>query len=443
MRTRIDVEFVGDRDGTAAFTWGQRGIWDAMATNRQTWNLSYVVELADVRADVDSVVDAIGRLLVRHESLRTVVRVAEGSPLQVVVRSGSLPVLTVTSGAAEARDTAMTLRRELVEPPFDHGTELPVRINLVEVDGVVWHAVFVYSHVAVDFGAAQVIHEDLRHVLATGSFPGEAGLQPLDLARREASAGAAVTSRAVRYWTEQLRRIPPTTLSSSGPLHDPPVQEGVLMSTALRAAAKRVAARHGTTASTAVLAACAMILGRWTGHSVVALNMPVGNRFKEEHRRLTTNLVQHGLFVLDLPPGGTLDDIVPLAVKSAMRAYRYAYYDQTALDRARAEIDAERGEQINPLCCFQNLDNVFDEPDALDGLPDGDIAEKLVDSQFAWGVEDAPSRCHFCLKVGPWRGEDQAVRLTANTAYLPPDRIGGFLRELEGVLVSSAVPPRS
>lgn len=198
-RTRVDVEFVGARDGTAPLTWGQRGIWDAMARNRQTWNLSYVVELADVRADVGSVVDAMGRLPVRHESLRTLVRVVGGSPLQVVVRSGSLPVLTVTSGAGEARDTAMSLRHGLSEPPFDHDTELPVRINLVEVDGVVWYAVLAYYHVAIDFGAAQIVHEDLRHVLTTGAFPSEAGLQPLDLARREGSSGAAVTARAVRY----------------------------------------------------------------------------------------------------------------------------------------------------------------------------------------------------------------------------------------------------
>lgn len=167
------------------------------------------------------------------------------------------------------------------------------------------------------------------------------------------------------------------------------MQEGVLTSTALRAAAKRVAARHGTTASTVVLAATAMILGTWTGHSAIAMNMPVGNRFKAEHRRLTTNLVRHGLFVLDLPRGGTLDDIVPLAAQSALRAYRYAYYDQTALDRARARIDAERGTEINPLCCFRNIDNEFDEPDELDGLADVDISERLAGSQFAWQVEDA------------------------------------------------------
>lgn len=438
-RTDAEVTFRGTRSGEGPLTWGQHGIWIAMARNRRTWNLEFIVDVSDLRVNVPSIVEALGQLFARHESLRTLIRVVDGVPRQVVLAAGALRVPVVPSPDGESGDTAERLMGELVRPDFRPDVELPVRISLVVVRELVRHVVFVHYHGLFDRAAARIVHDDLRCWLATGSFPGEPGLQPLDLARREQSDGVAVSARAVRYWTDHLRRLPPGMWSPVGPAHEPRNQQAVLTSTALRAAAQRLATRYRNTPSTVLLAATAAVMGAWTGHRTVALNLHAGNRFRPEFRRYTSNLVQLGLFVLDLPTDGDFTEVLRRAVRSALLAYRYSYYDQLALERARAKVDAERGAEINPFACFNILDKGFDDADHLAGLSDQDIRARRTEATLERRVEPAPSRCPFCVKLGGLPGAEQPMVLSADTRYLPPDRMDRFLREVEDLVITSAV----
>jgi acyl-CoA synthetase (AMP-forming)/AMP-acid ligase II len=433
-RVRIDVTFTGSRAGEAPLTWGQSAIWTAMARNKQTWNLSFELDLCDARTDVPAVTAALRRLLARHEALRTVIRGTGDHPRQVLLNAGSLPVDVLSCADGEVAELTQRVVQEQTDRAFLHATELPLRATLIVVADLVRTAVLTYSHMAADYAAIQLVHQDLRSLLNSGAPAFEVGAQPLDIARDEHGPDAErVGARAARYWEKQLERLPTTMWTPVGPPREPRLQHAVLTSIALPAAARRIAARHRTTPSTVVLAASAMVTAVWNGHSVAALNLTSANRSRPRYRHAVANLVQLGLFVLDVPPGATLDEIMPAAAQASLRAHQYAYYDFTALSGVRERIDAERGAEVHPLACFNAEDRTFDEDfdqEEVDLSQDG--------STVTWRADVAQSRCHFCLRLGARFGGSRGISLTADTSRLPPERIEAFLRELESLVLAGS-----
>lgn len=432
-RVRREVPIAGSRGGEAPLSWGQAAIWAGMVRNGQTWNLTYVLDLPDLRVDVPAACAALAVLLERHEALRTVVRGTDAARCQVVLEAGSLPVEVLACGADKAVGLIRSLLDKQRDLAFAYATELPLRVTLVAVNAIVQHIVLTYCHLAVDYTAMRFVHDDLMNLLSTGVPAFETGAQPLDIVRYEQSAaGVRASARAVRFWGDQLERLPTTMWSPVGPPREPRLQHAVLTSPTLHSAARRIASRHRTTPSTVVLAAGMMVLGAWTGHSVVALNLMAANRSRPGYRQAVANLVQLGLIVVDLPAGATLDEVVPATARATLRAQQYAYYDYTELSGVRARIDAERGAEVNPLACFNAEDNSFDAS--------GEQEEERppAESTVTWRTDVAVSRCHFCLRLGERFGGSQGVSLTADSSRLPPERIEAYLRELEGLVSATA-----
>ncbi|GAA0390335.1 hypothetical protein Acor_47010 [Acrocarpospora corrugata] len=418
------ADFGGGRSGQAPLTWGQRGIWDAMARNPPGhFNIGRVLMVPRRGgAAVAEAARAVGLLAERHESLRTRVEVTGGEPRQVLSGSGRIPLTVV---AAESGADAASLLEKLTAGEFDLAGEWPLRVGLVTSRGRVRWVVLVLSHLAADGQATGILLRDLRRLLRQDELAGPPPAQPLDLALGQRDGGERRTRAAIAFWTGQYERVPPVMFT--------PVHPGRrrhrrvrLASEPLAAAARTVADRHQVSSTTVLLAATAVLVGARTGHGSVALSTIVGNRFAGELRGMVTTLDQLGLFALEL--GGGLDELVPRAWRAALAAYRHAYYDQPALDRALTRMGAERGAELNPYACFNDVRQAADRapasPDAksrLDWLPDPD------------GI-----RCRFCLLVLDAPDAGLVLQLTADTRCLTSEQIARFLPELENLVLAAA-----
>src|SRR5688572_3165563 len=93
------ADFRGDRAVSAPLTWGQYAIWKAivaLAPGDAVLNQQRLLTVPS-RAEcaVDDVAIAIGKLISRHESLRTRISDVGGEPRQEVMLSGRLPLTIV------------------------------------------------------------------------------------------------------------------------------------------------------------------------------------------------------------------------------------------------------------------------------------------------------------------------------------------------------------
>jgi hypothetical protein len=253
------------------------------------------------------------------------------------------------------------------------------------------------------------------------------------------------TERSARYWSAQYRRIPPTMFPLVGPAENPRRQQAALISPALEMAAEIIASDARVTTSAVLLAATCTMAGVWTGHQVSAMNALALNRVQPGHGGLVSNLIQLGLVVLDLQHELSFREIARQAWMSALDAYRYAYYDQTVINRVIEEASHERGVDVNPFCCFNDLrglgrlgHNSQAANSSAKARSEQAVRESLARTSLTWESGNVPwSRCRFCLQVVD-HGPASALVLIADTCYLPRASIEGFLLGIEELLVRAA-----
>ncbi|MDG4764531.1 condensation domain-containing protein [Solwaraspora sp. WMMD406] len=439
------AEFHGGRTETGPMTWAQQVMWRAAAlskTQHLFLNLRRVLPVPRrAVADVSSVVHAIGLLVSRHGALRTRVREIDAAACQETAAAGQLPVLLVDGagdGSGDGSEAARELIRTLGDAAFDHGREWPVRFALVVVDGRVRQIVVVFSHSTVDAYAVDVVLRDLRLILLRGELRTPAGWQSMDVARQQHGPDQWRSRRAVRYWTRQYARLSGTPLDEIGPELAPRLRRGVLVSSAVAISARMIAARHGVTVSTVLLAATTALAAGPAGRDLCGLFNMSHNRFRPEYATAVANLGQIGFCVLDVSDRPSFFALLPRIYQVALDGYLHAYYDTAAMRRSFEEIGHDYATAFLPYYYFNDVrlpgGNALD--DAVN-VPESAVRAATVGSTFRWTDGLDRSSWHLLTHVVD---EPDAVGLTlsVDTRFRTPDTVEPFLRELEALLVEAA-----
>ncbi|GAA4875685.1 condensation domain-containing protein [Kitasatospora terrestris] len=440
------LDFHGSRAATAPMTWGQRAIWKSIRWLDDEAHYFNIRRIADVPpgATVDQVVDGLTALVTRHEALRTFFREgADGGWTQEVTDRGSVPLEIVGAAPGGADELAERTADTLVRRTFRHDTEVPFRAALVLEDDRPARLVLVFSHLGVDFWGVRELLRELGDLLAGTTAP-EPDWQPVDQARYEAEGvGAARGAAAVAYWRKTLEKVP-ATLFPPAPAGDGGRPERFVRlgmdSPAAALAATALADRCRTSTGTVLLAATAAVLGAYTGHGTVPLQLIAVNRHDDRTRRLVAAMAENALFSLDVAEG-TFDQAVGRAFLAGMNAYRHAHYDPIAVDEVLDDARARSGDTLN-LGQFFNDKRLHDR---WEDLPDtggdparlADLAGKTrVFHVGSWERQDATFFVHTS-----YAPDTCLLYLMADTDLIPRPDIERLLRAFEALLVDSADAP--
>ncbi|MFJ2778783.1 condensation domain-containing protein [Kitasatospora sp. NPDC087315] len=437
---RLEVRFEGLAEETGPATWGQRTIWAPIswyAPDDHYFNIALPLELRRP-VEPEAFGASLRALLERHESLRTLYRLApDGSLEQRLHGRGMLPVRLVPAPAGEPVATALgrvaaqdrAVRFELL------GDGLPLRVSAVLVDGLVAGAVLTVAHIAADGTGAQVVRDDLRRLLVQarrrpGTLPPPPpGRRPREQAAYEAGPQAAARSNAaIGLWTRQLAGIPASLWpEEAGPGEAERWWEGELVCPRLDSASRVAAVRTGTSASAVVLAAVGVELGEHTGADAVPLKVIMGNRVSEAQRTAVGAFAQNGLVVLGT--SGDFDELAQRAWRSQMQTFRHGHYDPGALAAAVAEEGKRRGTELDLNALF----NDHREPDRPPGggaAPEQGDPDGLPAGRFGWRSRWARQDCKFFFGLAHRDGEALAT-LLVDTRYFPAAEVEPFLRAVE------------
>ncbi|WP_091194764.1 condensation domain-containing protein [Micromonospora narathiwatensis] len=441
------AEFHGGRAGTGPLSWGQRAMWrtvEEFASPAAYRVLSLPRTLAvSARADVavPRALGALGGLVARHESLRTRIRRRDGELHQEAAASGRLSVLVHAvprpADDPDGRTAAAELAERLGGSPFDHVTEWPLRVALVTVDDRVRQVVAVFSHSTVDFHAAETVLRDLRVLLLRGSLDTPPGLQSLDLAERERGVERRRSERAVEYWLRQFDGLTASLSDPVGPAPGPRYRRGSLVSPAVHQAARLVAARHGVSSSTALLAATAAVLSADPGQDTCGIVVMANNRFLPGYDRAVGTVNQIGLCRLDLADRPGFAELLPRARRAALDAYRHAYYDPAAFEQAFTDLGHDHRSVLAPFCYLNDIRLSHDVGTDAAGPDEAALRATVARGAFRWRepLDQFAWRCRVQALDAPGAVE---LVVTADTRYLPAERVEPFLRGVEALLVEAA-----
>lgn len=434
----VMVRFHGDRARVGPLTLGQLNIlqWlDRIDASSEAATIAWSLDIpAGTR--IDDVAAAVAVLLARHETLRT--HYVRGEPpTQHVRASGELALDVYTCPARDDTDVEGELTRRLRARPMDIAAGPPLRVGLAVASDRVLAGVVLFSHVAVDYRAVEIIGREFTGMLRDPSSRqvGEPRHQPVDQAELEQDPRfRRRTEAALRYWAAHVRRMPQClgartrTVDGGGPA----VLQ--LTSPAAAMALRHVAARTRMSRPTVVLAAVCAVLAEFGGHRSLIFPILSGNRFERGLSDFVGTLAQATLFSVDVDTDG-FDDLIMRTGKALLRANLNGLYDvyRQAADTDRVARDRGIHFVTEPLFNNVVVDSESDGP--LDPIADVSAARRRTTVRRQ-PAAPTPAVLRFDL----WRLDDfVTLRLwTGDTGRIPPETMDSLLTAVDRLLVTAA-----
>ncbi len=437
----VPVTFSGSRSGSGPVTLGQLNVllWAADQTifgavQCQTLNVA-------PGRSLDQVTRAIGRLVSRHESLRTLFAVGtSGEWAQQVTASGELLVEVHEAGGRLAATEALLKQR--LTAPFALDQEWPIRAAVITSGGAPAKVLLALTHAAADFASLGIIARDFRRLMSnsTSQAPEPPILHPLDQAELEMSPMAKSRAEAaVRYWETILRGTPQCMLAV--PAH-PPANSGsriaTLRSRAAALALARIADRTHASQSVVILAAVATLLGLRTVNDRCQITALCANRFARASRDYVGTIAQDALIDVGLT-AETFDGIIEATRTAALTAYYYSQYDAKSLWQMISRVGEDRGTEFHRDCVVNDLNGAAGQVQMghVGGLPEkGEAANALRDTRLVW-TDTEPRPLLFYFEVFGLTRHDVSLSVWADQSRLPAAEVEHFLFAVERLLVAA------
>ncbi|WP_156669618.1 non-ribosomal peptide synthetase, partial [Mycobacterium sp. E3339] len=277
-------------------SFAQSRLWflDQLQGPSAVYNMAAALRLSG-RLDADAFRAALGDVVARHESLRTVFVAAEGTPQQVV-----LPPEDADVGCDVVDATAWSPGRleEAVETvahyAFDLGTEIPLRAWLFNTAQAEHVLVAVLHHIAADGLSLAPLVRDLG-VAYAGRCAGQApdwaplAVQYADYTLWQRNQFGDLgdpdspIAGQLRFWEHHLAGMPERlVLPTDRPYPLVADHRGATVSVqwpaALQRRVREVGRAHNATSFMVVQAALAVLLSTLSGSSEVAVGFPIAGR---------------------------------------------------------------------------------------------------------------------------------------------------------------------
>ncbi|KOG49416.1 non-ribosomal peptide synthetase [Streptomyces decoyicus] len=274
-------------------SFAQRRLWflQQFEGPSATYNLPMLLRLTG-ELDVDALRAAIGDVVGRHESLRTVFPETDGSPFQqVLAADAAQPVFEVVKSAPESLEESL---RKAADHAFDLTTETPLRTWLFEVGPRSHVLLLLVHHVAADGGSLAPLSRDLSVAYTARCGGGAPQWEPLPvqyadytLWQREVLGDEddpdSLISEQVGFWQEALAGLPdqlelPTDRPRPAVAGYRGDSVGLSWGAGLHAGLVRLAREHQSSVFMVVQAALATLLTRLGAGTDIPIGSPIAGR---------------------------------------------------------------------------------------------------------------------------------------------------------------------
>ncbi|WP_333766773.1 amino acid adenylation domain-containing protein [Streptomyces sp. IBSBF 2435] len=388
-RTRPAVTAAALRPDPLPLSFAQQRMWflDQLEGPNSGYNLPLVLELhGDL--DTDALRAALGHVVERHETLRTVFPERDGVPCQSVLpAAAATPLLPVESTAPGALEAAVL---DAVREPFDVVTDPPLRARLLRSAPGHHLLVLVLHHIAADGWSlaplARHLGDAYRDVLA-GRKPEEpAGgvLQYADYTLWQhallADGGGehSVLREQLDHWHSALEGLPgvidlpldrprPAVTDPRGAVHAFVVPQD------LHSRLLRLARESGTSLFMVLQAAVSALLHRHGAGEDIALGSPVAGRTDEALEDLVGFFVNTLVLRTDLSGNPTFRELLLRVREFDLAAYAH---QDVPFERLVESLNPVRSRNHHPL--FQAMLVLQNQETARPDMPGLTVEDRLV-----------------------------------------------------------------
>ena len=350
-----------DRPDRLPLSFAQQRLWflGQLEGPSATYNVPFAWRFTG-RLDVEALTAALGDVVARHESLRTVFPATDGQACQRVIPAGRATIEVSVVRADEAQLPA--LMGQACRYVFDLAGELPVRAWLFVLDDDEHVLVLLTHHIASDGWSMGVLLTDLEQAYrarSAGRAPDQADL-PVQYAdytlwqRRMLGSdqdGDSVLARQVRYWQAALAGLPDQLeLPFDRPRPAKPSYRGgqvpVRVEANLHAQLTELAHRHQVTVFMVLQAGLALLLSRSGAGTDIPIGAPVAGRDDEGLHDLVGFFVNTLVLRTDLSGDPSFADLLGRVRDRDLAAYAH---QDVPFERLVEAVNPVRSAAYHPL----------------------------------------------------------------------------------------------
>ncbi|MFJ9182358.1 amino acid adenylation domain-containing protein [Streptomyces anulatus] len=369
-----------------------------------TYNLFIVVRLGG-EPDREALRLAVGDVVTRHESLRTVYPDADGLPHQHILdeesaRAACDRTFTEVAEVAEVAEADLEAAlRARVTQPIDIIGEIPLRAQLLRT-GTDHVLALTLHHIAGDEWSMRPLVDDLRTAYTARVTGAEHDWEPLPVdyadyalwqrdVLGELSDPTSQVARQAAFWERTLAGSPDElALPHDRPRPAEETHEGATVTfavdPAVHADLRSLAARNGTSVFMAVQAALTVLLSAHGAGTDIPLGTPVAGRTDEKFDDLIGFFVNTLVLRTDLSGRPTFHELLARVRDADLAAFDHADLPfEQLVDIVAPERTLARNPLFQVLLVFQNVsDDTFTLP-GLDVTPvSADPGVAKLDLQF-------------------------------------------------------------
>ncbi|MFJ2744338.1 amino acid adenylation domain-containing protein [Streptomyces sp. NPDC087440] len=374
-RAALTARAPGERPEVLPLSFAQQRLWflDRLDTEGVgTYNIPLAVRL-DGDLDVAKLKDALGAVVARHESLRTVFPVLDGTPAQQVRDASVTPPFAVREATGEALRGALHTE---AAARFDLANELPVRATLFKELDTSHVLLLVLHHIAGDGWSLAPLMRDLEAAY-TGRELAPLPVQYADYAlwQRETLGSEddpdSLAARQLAYWKQQLADLP-EVLELPADRPRPAVASyrggrvGWNLDASTHAALGELARQSGASVFMVLQAALAALFSRLGAGTDIPLGTAVAGRTDDALDDLVGFFVNTLVLRTDVSGDPTFRELVKRVRENDLSAFAH---QEVPFERLVEVLNPERSLSRHPLFQVMLLLQNTEEPELnLPGL---------------------------------------------------------------------------
>ncbi|GFJ93765.1 hypothetical protein Prum_074070 [Phytohabitans rumicis] len=321
-------------------SYAQRRLW--ILDQMRPGGVEYLVQIAlhmtdkpGSRLDVDALRTALSGLVARHEVLRTRYPAGpDGEPVQIIDPPAPVPLpirdLTHLDGKVQGQllNRLVSTDRE----PIDLAAGPVFRALLVRREPDQNLLLLTTHHLAMDLWSESLLLDELRERYTAAVEGRPADLAPLpvqyaDVAAWQRQRTAELRETQLPYWRQQLAGATPVDLPADRPR--PAVRDAAgdivpfTVPAEVAASLGQLARRHHATPFMVLLAAYAVVLGRWSGRTDVTVGTPVAGRGHDDVQDLIGLFLDTVVVRADLAGDPTFGELVDRVRRTSLAAFAH------------------------------------------------------------------------------------------------------------------------
>jgi amino acid adenylation domain-containing protein len=386
------------RDGRLPLSFAQQRLWflDQLAPNNPFYNIPGAVKL-EGRLDLEALGRVINEIVRRHESLRTRIEVADGTPVQLIDewKRRELEVIDLTNLTPERRaEEASRITSEEARAGFNlsRGPLFRVKaLNLEEEDHVL---LFTMHHIVSDGWSMEILSREVGMLYSAYSRGESSPLEELPIQYADFAVWQRqwlqreALEEELEYWRKQLAGMEAAGLPTDHPR--PAVQsyrgarQQFVVERQLTEKLRELGQREGVTMFMTLLGGFDVLLSRYSGREDVTLGTDIAGRNRVEIEGLIGFFINQLVLRVEVRARETFRTLLKRVREVCLGAYAH---QNMPFEKLVEELQPERDLSRSPL--FQTKliwENAPREVLELGGMRLSSVGSREAQSRFDLAV---------------------------------------------------------